>query len=212
MWEKLGARGVLAVVLVLGAGMAAWPQNDAPDAAQQPGERERLRRERAEHLRELARQEAVGPVGVVIAAGGDGAARVLRIGGPPAPEMVPVRMYRTEDYLYVLRGYMLYQFVADDVLEQTAQVDLRTEEEQALPNAPPGPPGFVGPDPAMVPVELQFSDGGDFLFLLRGYMLRQYAAEGLELVAEFDLRTEEERNRPRPPRPEPGPIAPPGGG
>jgi hypothetical protein len=46
-------------------------------------------------------------------------------------------------------------------------------------------------------------------------MLRQYAAEGLKLLAEFDLRSEEERNRPRVemrmgpggPPPPPGPPA-----
>jgi len=49
-------------------------------------------------------------------------------------------------------------------------------------------PGVVG---AAVPVELQAV--GEYVYVVRGYTLYQFKAEGLQLVAKVDLRTDEEK-------------------
>ncbi len=205
------ARATRAVALVSAlvslAACAAWGQPDAP--GDQAADQERLRQERAEHLRQMAQQQQQQPAAMryVITMDGGGPGQMRRMGGPPDPEMVPAQVYVAGDFVYVARGYMLCQFLTDDALEMVAEADLRTEDERAGEVRP----GVVmgRPDPAMVPVRVEFGENGDLLFVLRGYMFRLYYAEGLELVGEFDLRTEEERNRP--PRPQMAIPRPPGG-
>ncbi|MGC9320385.1 MAG: hypothetical protein ACP5KN_20295 [Armatimonadota bacterium] len=154
---------------------------------------ERLDRERIEHLREMARQQAVGAQRYVIQLPGEG--QMPRIAGPPAPEMVPTQLHVVADHLYVVRGWMLRQYLADGRLELQAEVDLRGEDERPGDAGPPAmPPGL---DAATVPVHVEFSADGDSVYVLRGYMLRQLSADGLREMAAFDLRTEEERRRPR---------------
>lgn len=165
----------------------------------QPGDRERLQREQAEQFRQMGQMQQMPPgaQAFTVMVGGDGAGQVRRIGGPLDPAMVPGEMHLVGDLLYVVRGFTLHQFRTGDELEALCEVDLRTEDESA---AAPPQPGMVmigRPDPAAVPVSLRFSEDGTQVFVLRGYMLRQFAAEGLELLAEFDLRSQEERNRPR---------------
>ncbi len=189
------SRRVVTVFVMIALGCLAAPTLAQED---QPADRERLQREQAEQLRDLAQQQAMPPGAqhVVIGIGGDGMGQVRRI-GPPAPEMVHAQMYLGAGCIYVVRGYMLYQFATGDVLEQTAQVDLRTGDEQAAPQPPEGGRMLLSPDPATVPVSVEFNADKTVLYVLRGYMLYQFAAEGLTQVAEFDLRSEEERNRPR---------------
>lgn len=201
---------VLAVSL-LAACVPAIGQ-DAPPAAD---DQQRLRREQAEQFRQMAQPIPPGAQAFTIMVGGDGAGPMRRIGGPLDPPLVPGEMHLVGGWLYVVRGFMLHQFRVGETLEALGAVDLRTEEEIAAEPPQPGMMVIGGPDPAAVPVSLTFSADGVRLFVLRGYMLRQYAAEGLKLLAEFDLRSEEERNRPRVemrmgpggPPPPPGPPA-----
>ncbi len=197
-------RLLMLTLLVCALACGAWSDAEpaeAADADREPaeagegpeGDQARLERERARHFRELA-HERPGARGYVISIAGDGAGQFRRI--PPGPEMVPAEMHVVGDYVYVARGWMLYQYLAADDLQLQAQVDLRAEEERGG-EAGPGE-ALSRPDPAMVPVHLQFSAEGDFIYALRGYLLRQFSVDGLEQMAEFDLRTEEELNRPRP--------------
>lgn len=181
---------VLVSVLVTVLCPAVFAQGD------QPADRERLQREQAEQFRQLGQQVPPGAQAFTIMVGGEGGAQVRRVGGPLDPALVPAEMHLVGERLYVVRGFTLHQFRTGDELEALCEVDLRTEDEIA---AGPPPPGMIigRPDPAAVPVSLKFSEDGARVFVLRGYMLRQFAAEGLELVAEFDLRSQEERNRPR---------------
>ena len=188
--SRLIVSAFVAVALACVAGPVLAQGDEAAD-------RERLRQEQAQQLRELAQQQGQpGAQRFVIGVGGDGMGQMQRM-GPPDPEMVPTQMYLGAGRIYVVRGYMLYQFSTGDVLEQTAQVDLRTGDEQAAPQPPEGGRMLLSPDPATVPVSVEFSADRMVLFVLRGYMLYQFSAEGLTQVAEFDLRSEEERNRPR---------------
>ncbi|MEA3403223.1 MAG: hypothetical protein U9R79_18415 [Armatimonadota bacterium] len=188
-WRQLLV-GIVAALLFT-ATLCCAQDDEGGEAAQD--DVERLQRERIEHLREMARQQAAGPQRYVIQLPGEG--QMARIGGPPAPEMVPAQLHVVGDYVYVVRGWMLRQYLADDRLELQAAVDLRSEDE-----LPPegGPPAMRrGPDAAAVPVHVRFSANGDLIYVLRGYILRQFLAEGMQQMAEFDLRTEEERRRPR---------------
>ncbi len=210
----MGAR----VWLVAGALVAAvtCPVGLVMAQGDPAGDRERLQREQAQQLQELARQQAqAGLQGFVVGVGADGM-RQMRPIGPPDPEMVPAQMHLVGDRLYVIRGYMLYQFAIGDALADPVQVDLRTAEERN--ELPPQPPGrdmmmLRLPDPAAVPVDVQFTPDGGSLFVRRGYMLYHFAADGLAQLAEFDLRSEEERNHPRVRmRMMMGPAGPPGQG
>ncbi|MGD9495671.1 MAG: hypothetical protein AB7Y46_05110 [Armatimonadota bacterium] len=193
--SRLIVSAVAALALALPVG-AAWAQDD------QGGDRERLRREQAEQLRDLARQAPPpGAQQFIIGIGGEGVGQMRRV-GPPEPEMVPTQMHLVGDghYLLVVRGFMLHLFATGEALHELAQADLRTPEEmgQPQPQAAEGGMTALGlPDPATVPVTVRFSADGTSLFVLRGYMLYQFAVEGLTRVAEFDLRSEEERHRPR---------------
>jgi len=226
------SRLVVSVLVVIALAWLAGPGLAQDD---QPADRERLQQEQAQQLRQLAQQQDMPPGAqhVVIGIGGDGMGQARRI-GPPEPEMVPAQMYPGAGCIYVVRGYMLHQFSTGGVLEQIAQADLRTSDEQAAPQPPEGGRMLLSPDPAMVPVSVEFNPDKTMLFVLRGYVLHQFSAEGLTQVAEFDLRSEDERNRPRvqmrmmmgpggprgdgpppplgdgpPPPPDDGPLAPP---
>jgi len=105
---------------------------------------ERLRAERAEAFERMAAEQEVGGArGYVISYDQYGGRHVQVMGEPPgahprvtpglpvapSPEAVPVQMVVEGDYLYVLRGYMLYR-LNKTTLELVGQYDLRTEQEK----------------------------------------------------------------------------------
>jgi len=47
--------------------------------------------------------------------------------------------------------------------------------------------------PAPGGTAVQLSVVGDYVYVIRGHMLYQFKVEGLELAAQFDLRTDEEK-------------------
>lgn len=121
-------------------------------AAAEPGVRERLAAERAEQFQRLAAEGAehfdvLVPDGAVVAegparrfvitVGADGQRVVQVMGahgvvgpqGPPGPAGTPVQLQVAGDYVYVVRGHMLYQFKVQG-LALVAKADLRTDEEK----------------------------------------------------------------------------------
>ena len=55
-----------------------------------------------------------------------------------------------------------------------------------------GPTPLGGaPAPEAVPAQMLVKEG--YVYALRGYMLYEFEVEGLKLVAEYDLRTDEEK-------------------
>lgn len=164
----------------------------AQPEAQPENDQERLQRERAEQLRNLAQQ---GPMGQVIAITGDGRGGFTRFG--PGAEQIPEQIIltgATEHVVYIVRGFMIYRYDANPELALVAEVDMRTEDEAQRMEQAQGQ--MIWPDPAMVPVKAEFAPNSNTLVVLRGGYLLQFSAD-LDLLAEFDLRTEAEKNRPR---------------
>ncbi len=106
-----------------------WP----PPAADRET-RERLRAERAEDFQRMAAEQGQ-PFRFQVRPGQQGAIQFVGPGGPrplgggPAPEAVPAQMLVQDGHVYVLRGYMLYQFEVEG-LKLVGQADLRTDEEK----------------------------------------------------------------------------------
>lgn len=183
------ALGILSAV-IMGTSPAVWAQDDRPADAQQ---QQRLREEQAQQFRQLAQQ---GVMGQVIAIGADGRGNIARI-GPGMREPIPEQIIltgETTDIVYVIRGHMIYRYRADRELAAEAEADMRSEEE--VQQVPAAPGEIVWPDPALVPVIARFAPNSNTLIVLRGGRLLQYSDQ-LELLAEFDLRTEAEKQRPR---------------
>ena len=116
----------------------------------------------------------------------------------------------------MIRGHTLYRYIAgaDGALQAGPEVDLRTPEETE--RAEEAADAFIWPDPAMVPVRAEWSARSNSLIVLRSGLLMQFSPE-LECLAEFDLRSEREKQQPqvrvlmRPAPPPPPPAAPPAG-
>jgi len=188
-------RTVIAAVLVSATVQVACAQ-PAPNA-----EQERLQQERARDFQEMARQQGAGQnVGVVtMAFGGDGQGNLVRMGGPGNTPTVPEQMILVEgdvQWVFVIHGCTLYRYAAaaDGTLEAGIEVDLRTPDEVERGEAAEG--AFIWPDPAMVPVTAEWSALTNSLMVLRGGVLMQFSPE-LESLAEFDMRTEREKQVPR---------------
>jgi len=196
----------LVAALVAATCPAALAQGEqAPNDDQQ-----RLRQEQAEQFRQMGQQ---GVMGQVIAIGADGRGNITRI-GPGMREEMPEQIIltgATVDVVYVIRGYMIYRYQANRELVPEAEADMRTDDEAEQMEAAAG--AMIWPDPAMVPVKAQFAPNSNTLIVLRGGYLLQFSDQ-LELLAEFDLRTEAEKRRPRvqmrmgPAGPPPPPGAP----
>lgn len=191
-WRLL-LTGTLAGVL---AGVAVAQR--APDADEDV--QQRLQRERMERFRELAPRQIDGP-----------AVQILR--GTPVEQMILAG--EEADLLFIIRGHALRAYGAGpgEALRLLVEADLRSEEE--LNRAEEAGDRPVLPDPGMVPVRAHWARLSGTLVVLRGGVLRQYSGE-LDLLAEFDLRTERERRLLPPviemrigPRPDDGPPPPP---
>jgi len=91
--------------------------------AGQEGPMQRMAAEQGQPFRFQVRPGQQGAIQFV----GPGGPRPL--GGGPAPEAVPAQMLVQDGHVYVLRGYMLYQFDVEG-LKLVGQADLRTDEEK----------------------------------------------------------------------------------
>ena len=211
-------KGVV-VFALLAATAAATLAQPAPN----PNDQQRLEEERVQALQEMARQQAGGGNAFQVVLGGDGRGSFIGPGAPGGGQMPEELILVTEgdaaQLLFVIRGHTLYRYIAgaDGALQAGPEVDLRTPEETA--RAEEAGEAFVWPDPAMVPVRAEWSARSNSLIVLRGGLLMQFSPE-LECLAEFDLRSEREKQqpqvrvlmRPAPPAPPaaPGPPPPPG--
>jgi len=201
-------RTVIAAALVAATVCSAWAQ-PAPNPEQQ-----RLQQERAQDIREMARQQGANMGVVTMAFGGDGQGNLMRMGGPGNAQGVPEQMILVDadvQWVFVIHGCTLYRYeaAADGALEAGIEVDLRTPDEVERGEAAEG--AFIWPDPAMVPVTAEWSALTNSLMVLRGGVLMQFSPE-LESLAEFDMRTEREKQVPRirvQMGPVPAPQAPP---
>lgn len=206
------ARGLIPLALVAALACAARAQ-----PGPQPDDEQRLQRERAERMQDILRQQGAGGVFSMVL-GADGAGNIMRLGGPGGAVEVPELLILVDadvQLVFVVRGHTLYRFVtgADGALEADTEVDLRTAEE--VERAGDAGDAFIWPDPAMVPVTAEWSALTGSLMVLRGGVLMQFSP-ALEALAEFDLRTEREKQGPRirmqmrpgPPRDDGPPPAP----
>lgn len=200
---------IIAGALLVAAGLT-FAQPDPGDAAEQ----ERLEQERIRDIREMARQQAAPPGVQVWGMAMDGPGNIMRIGGPGRAEAVPEQMILVgaaggAQWVFVIHGFTLrrYATAQGQPLELQAEADLRTEEE--LERAADTDDAYIWPDPAMVPAAAEWSEMSGTLLVLRGGVLTQFSPE-LEALAQFDLRTEREKQGPRiHVRMQPGPMPPP---
>jgi membrane-associated protease RseP (regulator of RpoE activity) len=110
--------------------------------------RERLAAERAEQFQRMAAEQAGGAGGNFLITVGPQGQRVVQMVAPGVAGMpqavafqgstgarqaqdVPVQLEVAGDYVYVVRGYTLYQFKVEG-LALVAKVDLRTDEEKEV--------------------------------------------------------------------------------
>ena len=184
-----------AFVATLTAAVLAASFASAQPAADAENDQERLQREQREQLRDLGRQQMAPPGVQVWGMAVDGRGRMMPMGGPGQAQGVPEQIIITgegRDRVYVIHGYMLRHYLTAPVapLALQGEADLRTDEE--LERAVDAGGAFVWPDPAMVPVKATYAPESRTLLVLRGGILRQYSSD-LEVLAQFDLRTEREK-------------------